>query len=65
MLSNKIESVRVALGDLAGKVDGENWEVISSCRRTLESVQAQISELEKYLVPNSEDAREQGERRWQ
>lgn len=54
MVSRKIENVRACLGDLAGKVTGENWGVISSCRRLLEDAQVLAEELEKRLeVPGT------------
>jgi hypothetical protein len=51
MLSRKIERVRAALGDLAGKVGTDEWNVISSCRRDLEGVQEYADALEKRLIP--------------
>ena len=49
MLSSKLERVRAALGDLAGKVGREEWDVISSCRRDLEGLQELTKELEAEL----------------
>lgn len=53
MLSKEIETVRAALGDLAGKVGPDEWAVVSSCRRVLEAVQESAEALETRLVPGT------------
>lgn len=53
MLSREIETVRAALGDLAGKIGSEEWAVVSSCRRVLEGAQESAKELEARFVPGT------------
>lgn len=53
MLSRKIETVRAALGDLAGKIGPEEWDVVSACRRVLEDVQERAGEMEMRFVPGA------------
>ena len=50
MLSRKIENVRAALGELAGKVSQNEWETISLCRRLLEDAQSCAAALESNLI---------------
>jgi hypothetical protein len=51
MLSNEINRVRVRLGELAGQVGPEQWELISACRRDLEGSEQYAQALETALAP--------------
>ncbi len=50
MLSEELKSIRAALGELLGKVDQDNAEVIRNCRRNLEAATEQAEHLEKIIV---------------
>lgn len=55
MLSSKIENVRAALGELAGRVDHEQWQIIRNCRAVLEAVQENAEALENGLITPEAD----------
>lgn len=46
MLSEKIQSINVALGGLLSRVDPESAAFIRVCRRNLEATAEQVRELE-------------------
>lgn len=50
MLSEELKSIRAALGELLGRVDQDNAEVIRNCRRNLEAAEEQADNIEKNLV---------------
>lgn len=57
MLSEKIESVRIALAELAGRVDSGAWALVASCRRELEDARNTAEIMETGLpVPRAERA---------
>lgn len=49
MLSEEIGTVHAALGNLAGKIGEEEWELVRLCRRNLLAVQSAAGEMEKLL----------------
>lgn len=50
MLSGKIESVRLALGELAGRVHPDQWALIASCRRELDDARGTAEMIETGLA---------------
>lgn len=55
MLSEKIESVRIELSELAGRVDLGSWALVASCRRELEDARNTAEIMETGLrMPQSE-----------
>lgn len=50
MLSEELKSIRVALGELLGKVGQEDAEMLRQCRRNLEAAEEQADNIEKNLV---------------
>lgn len=65
MLSNKIESVRAALGALAGQVSPEHRQILKSCRLALEGLRESALELENRLVPQDIEQDQRATRRAQ
>ena len=62
MLSEKIENVRVALAELAGKVDDEGWMHVVRCRRELSDARDTAEIMESGLpLPPRAVARDDGE----
>ena len=62
MLSGKIESVRVALAELAGVVGSEQWAFIACCRRELEDARSTAAIIEAGLsVPGRAPREKEGE----
>ena len=60
MLSGRIERVRLALAELAGRVGQEQWGLVAGCRRELEAarITAEIMEagLRAGACPGSADS---------
>lgn len=50
MLSEKIQSVRMALGVLSGKVHEEEWQFLKLCRAELADAADLASELESQAI---------------
>lgn len=46
MLSEELKSIRLALGELLGKVDVDSAEVLRQCRRNLEAAEDLAANLE-------------------
>ena len=55
MLSNELNRVRAALGELAGQVGPEQWELINACRRDLEGSERYAHDLEAAITPMAEN----------
>lgn len=50
MLSGKIEGVRLALGELAGRVHPDLWALVASCRRELDDARETAEMIETGLA---------------
>ena len=56
MLSEELRSIHIALGDVLGKLDPDNADLVRQCRRNLDAAAAQAVELEQRLVPGADAA---------
>lgn len=50
MLSGTIEGVRLALGELAGRVHPDQWALIAGCRRELDAARDTAAMIETGLA---------------
>jgi len=51
MLSNELQSIRNALGDVLGSLPADKAEIVRIARRNLDAAASQADELERRLVP--------------
>jgi len=51
MLKAKIENVAARLGELAGRVDEETWDVLRNARAELKDAAEQAGNLETVFAP--------------
>lgn len=61
MVSDKIMSVQITLGELAGKVSEDAWAVIRQARANLLASAAQISAMESNCFLSSQDTADDDE----
>ena len=53
MLHEELQSIRSALGEVMGRLDPDNADLVRRCRRNLDAAADQARELEKRLIPDS------------